>query len=133
MDRSILKPGSTWSLRYFMETTDLTLKAEISIYYDLYVPDDAGRAPLLIAVHGYGAHKRYMMREAKAVVPETFVIASVQGPHQHFRQTPDGYRIGFGSQHGAAALDSQPMRCPRIEVRGDMLLDELAHALEACR
>jgi hypothetical protein len=44
-----------------------------------------------------------------------------------------GYRIGFGSQHGAASLDSQPMRCPRIEVRGDMLLDELAHALEACR
>ena len=79
-----------------MEATDLTLKAEIDLYYDLHVPDDAQNAPLMIAVHGYGAHKRYMMREAKLVALENFVIASVQEPHQHFRPTPDGYRIGFG-------------------------------------
>ena len=79
-----------------MEKTDLTLKAEISLYYDLYVPEGAQNSPLLIAVHGYGAHKRYMMREARAVAPANFVIASVQGPHQHFRPTADGYRIGFG-------------------------------------
>ncbi len=79
-----------------MEKTDLTLKAEISLYYDLYIPDGAQNSPLLIAVHGYGAHKRYMMREARAVAPGSFVIASVQGPHQHFRPTADGYRIGFG-------------------------------------
>ena len=76
--------------------TDLTLKAEISLYYDLFVPETAESAPLLIAVHGYGAHKRYMMREARQAAPEGFVIASVQGPHQHFRQTADGYRVGFG-------------------------------------
>ena len=76
--------------------TDLTLKAEINLYYDLHAPDDAKNAPLLIAVHGYGAHKRYMMREARLVAPANFVIASVQGPHQHFRPTADGYRIGFG-------------------------------------
>ena len=79
-----------------MEATDLTLKAEIDLYYDLRVPDDAQNGPLLISVHGYGAHKRYMMREARLVAPENFVIASVQGPHQHFRPTPEGYRIGFG-------------------------------------
>ncbi len=79
-----------------METTDLTLKAEIDLYYDLSVPNGATNAPLLIAVHGYGAHKRYMMREARAVAPDNFVIASVQGPHQHFRPTETGYRIGFG-------------------------------------
>lgn len=79
-----------------MEQTDLSMKAEISLYYDLYVPEGATSAPLLIAVHGYGAHKRYMMREAKLVAPENFVIASVQGPHQHFRPTENGYRIGFG-------------------------------------
>lgn len=79
-----------------METTDLVLKAEINLYYDVHIPDDAQSAPLLVAVHGYGAHKRYMMREARAVAPSNFVIASVQAPHQHFRQTPDGYRIGFG-------------------------------------
>ena len=79
-----------------MEQNDLSFKAEISLYYDLFVPEGATNAPLLIAVHGYGAHKRYMMREARAVAPDNFVIASVQAPHQHFRQTDNGYKIGFG-------------------------------------
>jgi predicted esterase len=85
--------------------TDLFVTAEIKLYYDLYIPENAPpRAPLLIAVHGYGAHKRYMMREARAIAPAGWVIASVQGPHQHFRQTGDGYRIGFGwlTDHNAA-------------------------------
>lgn len=77
--------------------TDNTIKAEIDLFYDVYVPEDLRLpAPLLFAVHGYGAHKRYMMREARAVAGERFVIASIQGPHQHFRSTDDGYRVGFG-------------------------------------
>ncbi len=77
--------------------TDLTLKAEISLYYDLFLPEAADElAPLLIAVHGYGAHKRYMMREARVVVPDGWAVASIQGPHQHFRKTDDGFRVGFG-------------------------------------
>jgi Predicted esterase len=77
--------------------SDLSVKAEINLYYDLFVPENAEkRAPLLIAVHGYGAHKRYMMREARMVAPENFVVVSLQAPHQHFRRTPDGYRVGFG-------------------------------------
>jgi predicted esterase len=77
--------------------TDLSVKAEINLYYDLFVPENAPKnAPLLIAVHGYGAHKRYMMREAKLIAPEYFVIASIQAPHQHFRRTDDSYKIGFG-------------------------------------
>lgn len=79
-----------------MEHTDLSIKAEIDLYYDLHVPDGATKAPLLIVVHGYGAHKRYMMNEARLVAPDNFVIVSVQAPHQHFRQTPNGHRIGFG-------------------------------------
>ena len=75
--------------------TDLSVTAEIKLYYDLHVPEKT-RAPLLFAVHGYGAHKRYMMREAKKVAPEGFAIASLQAPHQHFRETADGYRVGFG-------------------------------------
>ena len=76
--------------------TDLTLKTEISLYYDLFVPEGADNAPLMIAVHGYSAHKRYMMREARLVAPENFVIASLQAPHQHFRLIGEGYRVGFG-------------------------------------
>lgn len=77
--------------------TDLAMTAEINLYYDLYVPENLPKpAPLLIAVHGYGAHKRYMMREAKLVAPATHVIAAIQAPHPHFRPTPDGYRVGYG-------------------------------------
>ena len=77
--------------------TDLSLTAEIKLYYDVFLPENITKpAPLLIAVHGYGAHKRYMMREARLVAPENFVIAAIQAPHPHYRQTADGYRIGFG-------------------------------------
>jgi len=80
-----------------MLETDLSITAEIKLYYDVFVPENlTSPSPLLIAVHGYGAHKRYMMREARGVAPANFVIASVQGPHQHYRPTNDGYRTGFG-------------------------------------
>jgi predicted esterase len=76
---------------------DLSITGEIKLYYDLHLPEKGEKPfPLLIAVHGYGAHKRYMMREAKLIAPENFAIVSLQGPHQHFRRTDDGYRIGFG-------------------------------------
>lgn len=84
-------------MNHFKLETDLSVKAEINLYYDLYLPENFhGAAPLLIAIHGYGAHKRYMMREAQLIAPEDFVIVSLQAPHQHFRQADNGYRIGFG-------------------------------------
>lgn len=77
--------------------TDLSVKAEINLYYDLYIPEIfENPAPLLVAVHGYGAHKRYMMKEAQLIAPENFVIVSLNAPHQHFRQTDGAYKIGFG-------------------------------------
>lgn len=80
-----------------MQETDLSVKAEINLYYDVYMPDGlVTPAPLLIAVHGYGAHKGYMMREAKLVAEDRFVIASIQGPHQHYRPVDKGYKTGFG-------------------------------------
>ncbi|CAN5407229.1 hypothetical protein BH10ACI1_BH10ACI1_04600 [soil metagenome] len=80
-----------------MLETDLFIKAEIKLYYDLYLPEDLKEpAPLLIAVHGYGAHKHYMMREARLVAPANFAVVSLQAPYQHFRRTDDGYKIGFG-------------------------------------
>jgi phospholipase/carboxylesterase len=80
-----------------MPETDLHITAEIKLYYDLHVPENlTGPAPLLIAIHGYGAHKRYMMRQAQMVAPDGFVITSLQAPHQHFSKLAEGYRIGFG-------------------------------------
>lgn len=78
--------------------TDLTLNAEIKLYYDLYKPVTLP-APLLIALHGYGANKRQIMSEARQMAPETFAILSLQGFHQHMKEPkePGGpLRFGFG-------------------------------------
>jgi phospholipase/carboxylesterase len=77
---------------------DRALTASINLYYDLHVPDDGVR-PLLIALHGYGANKRQMMREARQMAPPNFAIASLQGFHQHIREpkeTGGPLRFGFG-------------------------------------
>lgn len=75
-----------------------TLSAKTRLYYDVHKPADIP-APLLIALHGYGANKRQMMREAQALAPEGFAIASLQGFHQHMKEPkePGGpLRFGFG-------------------------------------
>lgn len=82
-------------------TEERTLTAQTKIYYDMYVPDGAGTSPppLLIALHGYGASKRQMMREARRIAPENFVIAALQGVHQHLREPRESggaLRFGFG-------------------------------------
>ena len=77
---------------------DRILEARINLYYDLR-PGTVSPAPLLIALHGYGANKRQMMREAQLMAPESFAIASVQGFHQHIkepRETGGPLRFGFG-------------------------------------
>jgi len=75
-----------------------SLTGEIKLYYDLHKPAVVP-APLLVALHGYGANKKQMMREALAVAPDGFAIASLQGFHQHIKEPkePGGpLRFGFG-------------------------------------
>jgi predicted esterase len=95
-----------------------TLSAQARLYYDVYQP--AMRpAPLLIALHGYGANKRQMMREAQAVAPEGFAIASLQGFHQHMKEPkePGGpLRFGFGWLTNFHPEDS-------VEIHHNALLD----------
>lgn len=77
---------------------DRTLKAEATLYYDLFVPGE-DKHPLLIALHGYGASKRQMMREARLIAPEGFAIAALQGSHQHIKEPKEKggpLRFGFG-------------------------------------
>lgn len=79
-------------------TREGTLAASIKLYYDLDLPGSQP-APLLVALHGYGANKRQMMREALSLVPEGFAVASLQGFHQHLKEPkePGGpLRFGFG-------------------------------------
>jgi predicted esterase len=80
------------------QSEERTLQAEIKIYYDLQA---AGRpfAPLLIALHGYGANKKQMMREAQQMAPEGFAVVSLQGFHQHLKEPKEAggpLRFGFG-------------------------------------
>lgn len=75
-----------------------SLTMEIKLYYDLHLPETEP-APLLIALHGYGASKRQMMREARQMAPANFAIAALQGFHQHLKEPkePGGpLRFGFG-------------------------------------
>jgi phospholipase/carboxylesterase len=75
-----------------------TLNAEIKLYYDVIVAESRP-APLLITLHGYGASKWHALREAQAIAPKRFALASLQGPHQHLREpkVPGGpLRFGFG-------------------------------------
>lgn len=77
---------------------DLTLKAEIKLYYDLYAPSGEP-SPLLIALHGYGSSKAWMMREARQHVPDGFAVAALQGFHQHMKEPREkggALRFGFG-------------------------------------
>ena len=78
--------------------TDQALQARINLYYDLQ-PATNAHAPLLIALHGYGAFKEQIMREAQQMAPDGFAIASLQGFHQHIKEPrqPGGpLRYGFG-------------------------------------
>ena len=74
------------------------LTAQINLYYDVIAPG-AQPAPLLIALHGYGASKWHALREAKIIGPEGFALAALQGPHQHLREPKEKggpLRFGFG-------------------------------------
>jgi len=80
------------------DKTERRIRAEINLYYDLHIPNEKP-APLLIALHGYGASKRQMMREARQMAPNNFAVASLQGFHQHLKEPkePGGpLRFGFG-------------------------------------
>jgi phospholipase/carboxylesterase len=80
------------------QSVERTLNAEVKLYYDLRAAEQPS-APLLIALHGYGANKKQMMREAQQMAPDGFAIVSLQGFHQHLKEPkePGGpLRFGFG-------------------------------------
>src|SRR5436309_9885802 len=80
------------------EVIERKLTAQISLSYDV-IATATNRAPLLIALHGYGASKWHALREAKLIAPEGFALAALQGPHQHLREPKEKggpLRFGFG-------------------------------------
>jgi len=81
-----------------LASAERTLTAQVKLYYDLFTPAETP-APLLIALHGYGSNKGWMLRAARECVPEGFAVAALQGAHQHLKEPrePGGpLRYGFG-------------------------------------
>ncbi len=91
------------------QPTERTLAAEVKLYYDLYVPVGEAPRPLLIALHGYGSNKNWMMREARQFAPDGFAVATPQGFHQHMKEPKEKggpLRYGFGWLTNFHAEDS---------------------------
>ena len=64
---------------------------------------------MLIALHGYGSNKGWMMREARQFAPENFAVAAPQGFHQHMKEPKEkggSLRYGFGWLTNFHAEDS---------------------------
>ncbi|HLL71262.1 MAG TPA: dienelactone hydrolase family protein [Pyrinomonadaceae bacterium] len=75
-----------------------TLDARVKLYYDLRVPVETP-APLVVALHGYGSNKSWMMREARFFAPDNFAVVALQGVHQHLKEPKEkggALRYGFG-------------------------------------
>ncbi len=105
--------------------TEHTLEGRLKLYYDLELPE-VRPAPLLIALHGYGANKRQMMREAKQIAPPGFALLSLQGFHQHIKEPkePGGpLRFGFGWLSNFHPEDS-------VAIHHQALLDLIAKLIE---
>lgn len=79
------------------EVHERRLVQEFPCYYDLYVPDGAQPKPLVIALHGYGGDKRSMLKLMRRINENDFVLAALQGPHQHLvMPTKENPKLGYG-------------------------------------
>src|SRR2546421_2699849 len=80
------------------QLNERSLTTQTKLYFDV-IPAASHPAPLLIALHGYGASKWHALREAKLIARDGFALAAVQGPHQHLREPKEKggpLRFGFG-------------------------------------
>jgi predicted esterase len=109
--------------------TNCTLSLQTKLYYDIFAPASAP-APLLVALHGYGSNKSWMMREARASVPEGFAVASLQGFHQHMKEPKEKggpLRYGFGWLTNFHAEDSVAMHhAALLQLVGALVAEGLA-------
>ncbi len=79
------------------EPIERSIEQTFPCYYDLYIPEGDTPKPLIIAMHGYGGDKRSMMKLARRINDQDFVIAALQGPHQHLvMPTKESPKLGYG-------------------------------------
>ncbi len=111
--------------------TDRALKAETKVYYDVFTPARVP-APVLVALHGYGSNKVWMMRETRGHVPEWFAVATLQGPHQHIKEPREKggpLRYGFGWLTNFRPEDSVALHHRAVlDLVGELVSREVARA-----
>jgi phospholipase/carboxylesterase len=79
------------------EPIERRMVVEFPCYYDLHIPEGAGPKPLVIAMHGYGGDKSSMMKLMRRINDRDYVIACLQGPHQHLvMPTKESPKLGYG-------------------------------------
>ncbi len=80
------------------EPTEHKIQHSFTSFYDVHIPEGTQPKPLIIALHGYGGDKTSMMRMMRSINEKDYVIACLQGPHQHMILPPpeDKPGIGFG-------------------------------------
>jgi phospholipase/carboxylesterase len=79
------------------EITEFRSVQEFPCYYDLYDPGGNKPKPLIIALHGYGGDKTSMMRLMRRINERDYLIAALQGPHQHMIIPPgESRQLGYG-------------------------------------
>ena len=111
-----------------MQPVERAITAQINLYYDV-IAAASQPAPLLIALHGYGASKWHALREAKLIAPDGFALAALQGPYQHLREPKEKggpLRYGFGWLTNFHPDDS-------VAVHHQALLDMIAALMEEGR
>ncbi len=80
------------------EPEEWRIPQESASWCDVFLPEET-RAPLLVALHGYGGNKRAIGRFVRPAVPAGFALASLQGPHPHLIRPDDRTKplgVGFG-------------------------------------
>lgn len=105
---------------------DRSLAVETKIYYDLFAPS-VERAPLVVALHGYGSNKAWMMREARRFAPQGFAVAALQGIHQHLKEPKEKggpLRYGFGWLTNFRAEESVALHHRALDDLIERLSDE---------
>ncbi len=79
------------------DTIERRIVVEFPCYYDVYIPEGEKPKPLVIAMHGYGGDKSSMMKLMRRINERDYVIACLQGPHQHLvMPTQESPKLGFG-------------------------------------
>lgn len=107
------------------EPSERTVSQQTFSYYDLAVPEGDGPWPLLVATHGYGGDKASMMRAARRIDASRFVVASLQGSHEHVVRPDDASQpLGYGF---GWLTNFRPERSIALHHRAvDAIVDELS-------